>query len=110
MELSAVSAGALPKLDSTATPRQVATQFEAMLLNQMLNEMQKTVEKSELLDGGAAEDMYREMLNQALSDEIARRGGLGLVEQLERRIRMREDSVQLSDPSDRSDRSDKILL
>jgi len=93
MELSAVAASTQAKLDSTATPRQVAVQFEALLLNQMFNEMQKTVEKSDLLDGGAAEDMYREMLNQALSDEVARRGGLGLVEQLERQIKTHGESI-----------------
>ena len=68
------------------TPREVALQFESLLASQMFNAMQSTVEKSGLLDGGSAEETYREMLNQALSDELARRGGLGLAEQIVQRI------------------------
>ena len=67
-------------------PRAVALQFESLLVSQMFNAMQSTVEKSGLMDGGSAEEMYREMLNQALSDELARRGGLGLAEQIVKRI------------------------
>ncbi len=72
--------------------REVAAKFEALLLTQMFNAMQNTVEKSGLLDGGSAEEMYREMLNQALSDEVARRGGLGLAELIARRLEPRTNS------------------
>ena len=68
------------------TAREAATKFESLLVSQMLNAMNNTVEKSGLLDGGSAEETYREMLNQALSDELARRGGLGLAEQIAKRI------------------------
>jgi len=72
---------------------EVAVKFESLLVSQMLNAMQNTVEKSGLLDGGCAEETYREMLNQALSDELARRGGLGLAEQIANRIREYQAAV-----------------
>ena len=69
-----------------ASPKRVAAEFESVLLTQMLNAMQSTVEKSGLIDGGSGEETYREMLNQAVSAEIARRGGLGLAEQIVREM------------------------
>ncbi|NQT20639.1 MAG: rod-binding protein [Planctomycetes bacterium] len=71
---------------SAHTPAEVAAKFESLLLAQMFNAMQSTVEKSGLLDGGSAEETYREMLNQALADAVARRGGLGLAEQIAKQI------------------------
>jgi len=85
------------------SPAEVAVQFEALLLTQMFNAMQKTVEKSGLLGGGPAEEMYREMLNQALSGELARRGGLGLAEQIAHQIesyRGIEEATQTSQGAD----------
>jgi len=69
-----------------ASPKRVAAEFESVLMTQMLNAMQSTVEKSGLIDGGSGEETYREMLNQAVSAEIARRGGLGLAEQIAREM------------------------
>ena len=87
MDVSAItSALASDARTSRHTPREVALQFEALLTSQMFNAMQQTVEKSGLLDGGSAEETYRELLNQALGDALARRGGLGLAEQIARRI------------------------
>jgi len=81
--IASPAAGRHAKLPSE---REAAGKFESLLVSQMLNAMQSTVEKSGLLDGGSAEETYREMLNQALSDELARRGGLGLAEQIAKRI------------------------
>jgi Rod binding domain-containing protein len=69
-----------------APARDLPEEFETLFLTQILNAMQETVEKSGLLDGGSAEETYREMLNQAVSREIARRGGLGLAEQIAHQI------------------------
>jgi len=91
-------AGAVQPARARHDPREVALKFEALLVTQMFNAMQNTVEKSGLLDGGSAEDTYREMLNQALSDELARRGGLGLAEHIQREIEARRTTG-----SDRSD-------
>ena len=86
----AAPGGKAAKLPSV---NEVAVKFESLLVSQMLNSMQNTVEKSGLLEGGSAEETYREMLNQALSDELARRGGLGLAEQIANRIREYQAAV-----------------
>jgi len=80
-----------------ASPRRIAAEFESILLTQMLNTMQSTVEKSGLLDGGPAEESYREMLNQAVAAEIARRGGLGLAEQIAHQIRSKATAPAKTD-------------
>ncbi|HUU70861.1 MAG TPA: rod-binding protein [Planctomycetota bacterium] len=92
---SAAPAASTQTSGARRTPRDVALKFEALLVNQMFNAMQNTVEKSGLLDGGSAEDTYREMLNQALSDELGRRGGLGLAEHIQREIEFRVQSSKL---------------
>ena len=38
--------------------RQVSEDFEALMINQMLKEMRKTVDKSGLIDGGMAEQIF----------------------------------------------------
>lgn len=88
MEITGLMAppGTRPGHSARPEPRDVALKFESVLVSQMLNAMQSTVEKSGLLDGGSAEETYNEMLNQALADDLSRRGGLGLAEQIVRRI------------------------
>jgi flagellar protein FlgJ len=92
--LSAALTSAAPQQAARATPAEVAEKFESLLLTQMFNAMQSTVERSGLLDGGSAEETYREMLNQALSDEMARRGGLGLAEQIAKQVEAYQDARQ----------------
>ena len=92
--LSAALTSAAPQPAAQATPAEVAEKFESLLLTQMFNAMQSTVERSGLLDGGSAEEMYREMLNQALSDEMARRGGLGLAEQIAKQVEAYQNARQ----------------
>lgn len=92
--LSAALNSAAPQQAARATPAEVAEKFESLLLTQMFNAMQSTVERSGLLDGGSTEEMYREMLNQALSDEMARRGGLGLAEQIAKQVEAYQDARQ----------------
>ena len=42
--------------------REVSEDFEALMINQMLKEMRKTVQKSELINGGMAEQIFEDML------------------------------------------------
>lgn len=49
----------------------VAQQFEALLWQQMVAEMQKSVPKSDLLPNGFAEDVHSSMYAQALADVLS---------------------------------------
>jgi flagellar protein FlgJ len=62
----------------TQQPEEVAKQFEGMLLKQMIDSMWSTVPKNGLLSGSHEEDMYRDMLNEALATSIAEGRGIGV--------------------------------
>lgn len=56
-----------------------ATQFEALLLHQMLNEMWKTVPKDGLFsESGREQEMYRDMLNEGIANDIAEKQSIGV--------------------------------
>lgn len=62
----------------TQQPEVAAQQFEALLVQQMLESMWSTVPKKGLLSGSNEEAMYRDMLNEALATSIAEGKGLGI--------------------------------
>ncbi len=67
--------------------REVARQFEAVLLRQILQSAHKT--GLEGLTGGessASKDVYFDMMNYHLADSISRSGGLGLASALEAQL------------------------
>ncbi|MCC6446104.1 MAG: rod-binding protein [Armatimonadetes bacterium] len=68
--------------EESARLRKAAQDFEAVFLHHMLREMRRTAPDSGLLGGGATEGLYRDMLDQALAERLAERGGLGLGEML----------------------------
>ncbi len=57
-----------------------AKQFEGVFFNQMLNEMDKTVDRSnDVFGASSGQDMFRGMLNEKIADAMANRpGGSGL--------------------------------
>ena len=61
-------------------PEEVASQFEGMLLKQMIDSMWSTVPKGGLLSGTNEEGMYRDMLNEALAKSISEGKGIGVKE------------------------------
>lgn len=67
-----------------------ATQFEALLLQQMLKAMWATVPKNHLLGDGKEEEYFRGMFDEAISKEISVGQGLGIKEVIERDIRAKE--------------------
>jgi len=61
-----------------AKMEEAAEQFEAVFLQQMINSMWNSVPNEGLLSGGNEEAFYRDMFNQALSEEIASSQSMGL--------------------------------
>lgn len=70
--------------------KQAAQQLEGVFLNQLLTAMDKTVDrKDSFLSGGPGEDMFREMMYQHISEDIATHphgSGLGLAESIYRQM------------------------
>lgn len=60
--------------------RQVSEDFEALMINQMLKEMRKTVNKSGLVDGGMAEQIFEDMLYDEYAKEFSKTKTFGLAD------------------------------
>lgn len=65
---------------------EVARQFEAVLLRQILENTQKPVISSAFTDNSTASGIYRGMVTAQLADSISKSGNLGLSKSLERQL------------------------
>ncbi|MBX7137151.1 MAG: rod-binding protein [Oligoflexia bacterium] len=65
-----------------AKAEQAATQFEALLLQQMMKSMWATVPQDKLMGSGNEEMYYRDMLSEALADNISKYKSIGVKEVL----------------------------
>lgn len=66
-----------------------AQEFEAIFFKQVIEQMDKTVERGEFLTGGAGEEMFRTMLFDEVSMRASNRPGgtgLGLAEEIYRQM------------------------
>ena len=70
---------------SAEQTKQVAREFEATFLTQVMQEMLKTVDTGGL-DGGFAEEQWRSFLARAYADEMAERGTTGIAQSFERSL------------------------
>ncbi|MEM7616947.1 MAG: rod-binding protein [Pseudomonadota bacterium] len=59
---------------------EVATDFEAQFISQMLNLMFDEIETNELFGGGKAEEMFKSFLIDEYANEFAKQGGIGIAE------------------------------
>jgi Rod binding domain-containing protein len=68
-----------PKTAGQQKLKDAAQQFESVFLNQLLEAMEKTVDREEsMLDGGEAESTFRGMLYQEMATSISKAGGNGI--------------------------------
>ena len=75
--------------------RRAAEEFEAVFIAQMMAPMFEGLETDELFGGGAGEDIYRSVLVEEYGKSIARAGGIGLSDAIQREIlRLQEASQQ----------------
>jgi flagellar protein FlgJ len=74
--------------------RQVCKEFESLFLNHLLKEMRATVPKSGLFDGGQAEQIYTSMFDEQLSQELARHGGVGLAQMIQRSLMNGQNNIK----------------
>ncbi|TNE66541.1 MAG: hypothetical protein EP335_03465 [Alphaproteobacteria bacterium] len=66
--------------------REAAEQFEAVFLSQMLAPMFSTVETDSMMGGGPGEEVFRSMMVEEVGKQVARRGGIGIADQVYREI------------------------
>lgn len=65
---------------------EVAQEYEAVFLSQMLQHMFAGVETNELFGGGEAEDVYRSMMIDEYGKLIAKTGGIGVADHVKREM------------------------
>jgi Rod binding domain-containing protein len=62
--------------------RQLSEDFEAIFLGMVLKSMRDSVQKSGLIDGGNAENIYRSMLDDEYAKQMAAQNHTGLANQI----------------------------
>lgn len=85
------TADARAGIDAARTPnqkaaREVAENFEAMFIAQMLEHMSRDIGQDNMFNGGNSERIHRSMLNEQYADEISKRGGVGIADAVYREI------------------------
>ncbi|MFM1848346.1 MAG: hypothetical protein RL417_1820 [Pseudomonadota bacterium] len=76
---------------SDAEIERASTDFEALLLQQMLQSMWSTVPQNGMLTGSREETLYRDMLNEQLAQSMAGSQSLGIKDMIAREMRKNEN-------------------
>lgn len=89
--------------DPSKAIRKTAEQFEAYFIQQMMKTMRESIEKSDLLDSGNM-DIYQDLMDKEVSLSMAKRGGMGLADMLERQMQQAQvlstqDALQMRQPA-----------
>jgi peptidoglycan hydrolase FlgJ len=58
--------------------KQACSDFEAIFIKMMLDSMRKTVEKTSILDGGMAEEIFEDMIYDEYAKKMSKTGDFGL--------------------------------
>lgn len=66
--------------------RRTAEDYEAVFLTQMLEHMWAEIEPNPVFGGGQAETVFRSLLLNEYGKEMAKAGGIGLADQVEREL------------------------
>jgi flagellar protein FlgJ len=72
-------------LDSNASLREAAEQFEAIFLNEFIKQARKA-KLAEDIFGSEAQDTYQDMMDREMSSQLAGRVNLGVAEALVRQL------------------------
>lgn len=73
-------------LREQAKIKQASRMFEAHFLQMMMKEMRKTVNKSGFMNGGPAEDMFTDLLDQSRAEQASAGRSMGIASMLEAQL------------------------
>lgn len=73
--------------------KDIASQFEAMLLRQMLKEMRKSVPQDGYLEHSHATEMYTGMADDYMADQMAEKGSIGIGDMIYTQLKEQNDSL-----------------
>ncbi|MCK5674936.1 MAG: rod-binding protein [Spirochaetales bacterium] len=66
--------------------KQACSDFEAIFIKQMLDSMRKTVDKTSLLGGGMAEDIFEDMIYDEYAKKMSKTGDFGIKDMLYKQL------------------------
>jgi flagellar protein FlgJ len=69
-----------------AREKKACQDFEAIFLNYMLSKMRESLPKSDAMGSNHDEQIYRGMLDEELSKQMAANGGIGLADTIYRQL------------------------
>jgi len=91
----------------------VSRKFEAMMFQQMMSAMRKTIPSSGFIHTGFAEDVHGAMFDQAVAKAVSRQGNFGIANSIYRQLShesvVRRDSLQANAIQATTDSSDKQI-
>lgn len=77
----------VPKSKNEKKLKEASEDFEAIFIKMMLDSMDKTVDReNSLINGGEAEEMFRDMLNTEWSKSMSQSQSLGIAEMLYKQL------------------------
>lgn len=74
----------LGNMDSAGKTREVAEDFEAFFLGQMLQPMFASIEPAEPFGGGHAEKIWKSLMVDEVGKSMAKNGGIGIADMIQR--------------------------
>ena len=77
-ELQAQKANSPETKESVAKLKKVSQQFESIFLSYMMKQMRKTVPDDPIFGNSVAKDVYYDMHDDAVANELSKAGGIGL--------------------------------
>jgi len=80
-----------PKISASQKERdpalwKVSRQFEAIFVQQMMSEMRKTVQKSDFMPSGFAEDVHGSMMDEAIAQASVKQHSFGIADNIYRQL------------------------
>lgn len=92
-EIAHAAATAAAKPLSLARIKEAASEFEAVFLGGMLEEVFANVGDEGPFDGGEGSNIWRSLRTEEFARAIARAGGIGLAEHVERHLIAMQENV-----------------
>lgn len=94
-----LSGNALRSADPAVQRHQVAQQFEAIILRQLLGKTMNSMLNAEKDSGGVAASVYGDMMTDSFANQLSQGSGLGLGRVIEKQLTPRSARAVTASPS-----------
>lgn len=91
--VDAITASGVPRND--ARLKKACSEFEALLINQMLSAMREATFKANIFGSSDNEDIFQSMMDEEIARNITNRRSLGIGEAIYRQLSIGSESVKV---------------